>query len=892
MTQSTERLSSALADRYQILDRLGEGGMATVYLAEDLKHDRKVAVKVLRPELAAVLGAERFVQEIKTTANLQHPHILPMFDSGEADSFLYYVMPYIEGETLRGKLDRETQFGIDEAVKIACEVADALDYAHRQGVIHRDIKPENILLHDGRPMVADFGIALAVSAAAGGRMTETGLSLGTPHYMSPEQATAEKDLTARADIYSLGTVLYEMLAGEPPHLGNSAQQIIMKIVTDEARPITDLRKSVPPHVAEAVAISLERLPADRFDSASSFAAALKGTVSTRRATTPQHAQSPAHGQRAWVGWIVGFVGVAVAIAAVVASRGPTNLTAASKHLNIVLPDSAPLTFIGEGTLGLGRPAIALTPDGETLVYAALVDGVDQLYRREMTDFTTTPIAGTEGAFHPFLSPDGEWVAFFVGAELRKVPVAGGAVVRLASTPESFGAEWSQDERILVAIREGGTLGWVPSSGGTIQAVRNPQGVFRQRPHILPGGRHALVQVWGSEFVFGTVIGVTDLESGRTMVLTAAGPVVPDSVDPSAVISGRQPRYLASGHLVYQTLSGLVAVAFDPERFTIEGTAVEVLSDVRRDGGAHYAVTADGTLFYAEGSNGLHGAFVWSAGGIIDSLGLEAQDYGTFDLSPDGRRLVALVSPAAGVAELWVYDLLRGSQSKVLTRGKPTNPRWWPDGRQIVFTEVSLEPPHTRVSVRQLVESGGERDTLGFDWALSGIAPDSSRAVGVLGGFGGGAWVFSLTGDAEPVPIDSFPTAWGPAFSTDGRWIAYTSNESGRYEVYTTAIDRLGERQQVSLAGGEEPVWSPVGDELIYRWGQEWFSLSVPRAGDSSFGRPRAISRGPFINTAYRSHDISPDGRRQLLILGPLEQTAGHLNVITNWLAEVTRKVGQ
>ena len=208
MTQSTERLSSALADRYQILDRLGEGGMATVYLAEDLKHDRKVAVKVLRPELAAVLGAERFVQEIKTTANLQHPHILPLFDSGEADSFLYYVMPYIEGETLRGKLDRETQFGIDEAVKIACEVADALDYAHRQGVIHRDIKPENILLHDGRPMVADFGIALAVSAAAGGRMTETGLSLGTPHYMSPEQATAEKDLTARADIYSLGTVLY------------------------------------------------------------------------------------------------------------------------------------------------------------------------------------------------------------------------------------------------------------------------------------------------------------------------------------------------------------------------------------------------------------------------------------------------------------------------------------------------------------------------------------------------------------------------------------------------------------------------------------------------------------------------------------------------------------
>ena len=202
MPEITARLSTALADRYRIERRLGAGGMATVYLAEDLKHDRKVAVKVLRPELAAVLGAERFVQEIKTTANLQHPHILPLFDSGEADSFLYYVMPFIDGETLRDKLNRETQLGIDEAVAITTALADALDYAHRNNVIHRDIKPENILLHDGRPMVADFGIALAVSAAAGGRMTETGLQLGTPHYMSPEQATAEKDLTARSDIYS------------------------------------------------------------------------------------------------------------------------------------------------------------------------------------------------------------------------------------------------------------------------------------------------------------------------------------------------------------------------------------------------------------------------------------------------------------------------------------------------------------------------------------------------------------------------------------------------------------------------------------------------------------------------------------------------------------------
>ncbi len=275
------RLAAALADRYRIERELGQGGMATVYLAQDLKHDRKVALKVLKPELAAVIGAERFVVEIKTTAALQHPHILPLFDSGEAGKresgegiFLYYVMPYIEGETLRAKLDRETQLGIDEAVRITVAVADALDYAHRHGVIHRDIKPENILLHDGRPMVADFGIALALSAAAGGRMTETGLSLGTPHYMSPEQATAEKLITARSDIYSLGSVLYEMLTGNPPHTGASAQQIIMKIVTEDAAPVTKLRKAVPQNVADAVAKSLEKLPADRFATAAEFGAAL------------------------------------------------------------------------------------------------------------------------------------------------------------------------------------------------------------------------------------------------------------------------------------------------------------------------------------------------------------------------------------------------------------------------------------------------------------------------------------------------------------------------------------------------------------------------------------------------------------------------------------------
>ena len=261
------QLTTALADRYRIERELGAGGMATVYLAHDLRHDRPVAIKVLHPELAAALGGERFLSEIKTTARLQHPHILPLLDSGAADGQLFYVMPYVSGETLRSRLERERQLPIADAVRIARETADALSAAHALGIIHRDIKPENILLQGGHALVADFGIALAVQSAGGQRMTQTGLSLGTPQYMSPEQAMGEKSVDARSDVYALGAVTYEMLAGEPPFTGGTVQAIVAKLLTDPARPLTQLRKSVPDHVEAAVLGALEKLPADRIASA-------------------------------------------------------------------------------------------------------------------------------------------------------------------------------------------------------------------------------------------------------------------------------------------------------------------------------------------------------------------------------------------------------------------------------------------------------------------------------------------------------------------------------------------------------------------------------------------------------------------------------------------------
>ncbi len=282
MDDHLRRLTDALSARYAIQHALGFGGMATVYLAHDVKHDRNVAVKVLRPELTAILGGERFLNEIKVTANLQHPNILPLFDSGEADSFLYYVMPYVEGGSLRSLVERKKQLAIEQAVELVSKVAMALDYAHRQGVIHRDIKPENILLHEDQPLIADFGIALAVSAAGGERLTETGLSLGTPQYMSPEQASGDRQLDPASDVYSLGCVLYELLAGDPPHLGSTAQAIIAKIVTETPTRISLLRDTVPPQVEDALNRALAKTPADRFDSAAGFCDGVIDTCGRRK----------------------------------------------------------------------------------------------------------------------------------------------------------------------------------------------------------------------------------------------------------------------------------------------------------------------------------------------------------------------------------------------------------------------------------------------------------------------------------------------------------------------------------------------------------------------------------------------------------------------------------
>ncbi len=788
-----------MSDRYRLERELGQGGMATVYLAQDLKHDRKVALKVLKPELAAVIGAERFVVEIRTTAALQHPHILPLFDSGTADGFLYYVMPFIDGETLRSKLDRETQLGIDEAVKITTAVADALDYAHHHGVIHRDIKPENILLHDGRPMVADFGIALALSAAAGGRMTETGMSLGTPHYMSPEQATAEKELTPRSDIYSLGSVLYEMLTGDPPHVGASAQQIIMKIVTEEAAPVTKMRKAVPQNVADAVAKSLEKLPADRFESAKAFAEALGNPAFHTIEGSTAAARVGASGvSRRTAGAVAGLTALLL-VAALWGWLRPKPEAPVIRY-RLALPPSQGVV------IGTQTPVPA--PDGSFLIYVGPGPNGDQLWLKRRDGYSALPVPGTVGAQTFAISPDSKWIALGASGQLRKIPVEGGTAVPLVSENVGgvFGVAWLDDGSIVYVTRGADALMRVPEDGGVPSQVWHSDSMISRLPNPLPGGQGVVFesclpgcnepQLW-----------VVDLKTGDGRMLLRGA---------------NAGAFVETGHLVYGSdRGGLFAVPFDLGRLKIAGTPMPLGEQLTTAGGLQlFNISAAGTLIMESGRGSVTGRtfeMVW-----VDRTGREtpvdtswtfqltalAYNHG-WALSPDGTKLAVGVSSSAN-DDIWVKPLPRGAPYRVSFDPQPDfRPHWTPDGRSILFIAARLGG-----GVYAHRADGAGADSLLYEGVIDEavISPDNRWLVfrqGSVGAVAGGRNITGLRLGTDTLPQPVLATEFDEeavALSPDGKWMAYQSDETGRTEVFVRPFPNADAgKKQVSSGGGLAPL---------------------------------------------------------------------------------------
>ena len=886
MTDALDRLKAALADRYRIERELGAGGMATVYLAEDLKHDRKVALKVLRPELAAVIGAERFLSEIKTTANLQHPHILPLFDSGEADGFLFYVMPSVEGETVRDRIGREQQLPVADAVRIASEVAAALDYAHRNNVIHRDIKPENILLHDGSALVADFGIALAASRAGGTRMTETGMSLGTPHYMSPEQAMGDREITARSDVYALGCVLYEMLIGEPPFTGPTAQAIVARVMTEDPRTLAGQRRTIPPGVDAAVLTALEKLPADRYASAADFAAALANPTTTT--LRPGVQPVTAYRRRGWL------VGVTLALVTLVAgylignrkanpgSVGPDEIV----HATLSLGDSAAVQSIGNVRL-------AISPSGRRVVFVGS-DGVDQqLWIRELDQPAARPLPDTKGAFDPFFSPDGESIGFFTGAGGRttlKVIAAGGGVARTVvddSVAGYGGGDWGDDGNIYFS-NDSRSLSRVASTGGAVTRLSSTDTASGIKEHdfpdVLPGSRYALLMLWRGS-IGANHIGVIDLTTGA---VTDLG-------------TGSYPRYVAPGFLAIGTSDSRILVArFDPRRGTLTSTPVPLLQGVSTDpsnGTVQFAVSETGTILYQQVAKG-GDVLVW-----IDRAGKQSPVDTTMTglvqnlaLSPDGTQ-IAVSRIESGESEIWVKQLRTGAYSRLsFDVTNADRPVWSPDGRKVAF--LATRNDRRTAWIRRADGSDSTRPASPGNTALDEIELDQSGRYTMLrseGSSAGSRRLLVVENGVDTIPrtlIQSRFDHYAMVLSPNSRWLAYVSEESGAPEVYVRPFPNVDSaRFAISVGGGTEPVWRRDGAELFFRTARgEMFAVPVNTGSQFEHGTPQRLFSEPGLtqNAYHRGYDVHPDGKRFLMVSSFGGLSTHELNVIFNWRAELEK----
>jgi eukaryotic-like serine/threonine-protein kinase len=893
------QLGDALRDRYLLERELGRGGMATVFLAHDQRHDRRVALKVLRQELAAVIGAERFLAEIKLTANLQHPHILPLFDSGEADGFLFYVMPFVEGESLRDRLVREKQLPVADAVAIATEVASALDYAHRHGVIHRDIKPENILLHDGRALVADFGIALAASKAGGTRMTETGMSLGTPHYMSPEQAMGQREITARSDVYALGAVLYEMLTGEPPFTGPTAQAVVARVMTEEPRPLVTQRKTIPASVEAAVLTALEKLPADRFASASAFAAALVGDTRRGASSRPER-----HARKLPTLRLLLFGGGAVTavLAARVMSRGRSHDPvdrAGARRFTVTLPDSAPLA------VGTNRPALALTPDGANLVYVARIHGEHRLMVKDLRTDSIRPVAGGIGATGPLISPSGLMAGFFVGWDLIAAPVAGGRPHHIeAVTPVTRGAAWITESTAAVATD--------PNSG-IVQVPFGQEGVaFRMLAGAMQGEVNANEsRAWPEMNARrGVLFSVrTKGEDPDEWEILARD--LRSETERVVVEGGSNPRYAESGHLLFVRQGAIWAVAFDDQHLQARGRPVLIQPGVMTelDGLAHYAVAGDGTLVYAAGGSWRSARrLVWvSPDGSIEPLAFPLGTYNGLALSPDGRR-VALTRGVGNNYDVWLGDLARGTLV-ALTRdpGEDGAPVWSPDGRQLALgTEFRWGgPPKLALldlegGALRLEADSGREFSAPTGWSHDGrFILFESRLVGLgAAAMGRDISVLDLASGRRRLWLQTADNEHSGVPSPDGALVAYVSDESGRSEVYLRATNGSGAHLPVSIGGGSEPHWARSGRTLFFRQGDRVLSIRVSgQTANLDLSPPHTAFKLPatmVTDAGFTSAgwDLAPDERRILAIDDVARVEVTTLRVVVNIFEELRRRAPQ
>jgi Tol biopolymer transport system component/predicted Ser/Thr protein kinase len=866
---------------YEIASPIGAGGMGEVYKARDMRLDRTVAIKVSNDQFS-----ERFEREARAVAALNHPNICQLYDVGPN----YLVMEYIEGAPLRGPLP------LDQALKYAAQICDALDAAHRKGITHRDLKPANILVTKSGVKLLDFGLAKIAQTArppsdATLTMALTGKNVivGTLYYMSPEQLQAQdndQEIDPRSDIFSFGLVLYEMLTGKRAFDGASPASVIAAIVE---RPAPSIAGVAPAALDRVLKICLAKDPEERWQSARDLKRELEWIASASGEVTAVPAEVT---RRHILPWAIAAGVLALIAGGALAGWYRATRPAELKPLVRLDVDLGPDVSLGSQR---GGEAI-LSPDGTRLVYVSK----GKLFSRKLDQPRATELVGTEGAFAPFFSPDGQWVAFFDAGSLKKVSAESGPPVVLCDAPYGIGGSWGEDGNIIATLGVVGGLSQIPSAGGPPAKVTElaPGEDSHRWPQILPGGKAVLFTSISSK---GANVEVVSLKDRRRKVLQRGGNFA---------------RYLPTsnnaGHLVYVNNGTLFAVALDPEALEVRGTPVPMLEQVAYDniGSAQLDFSQTGVLLYRSGGAGGTGlvAVQWLDGsGKTQPLLPKPGAYLRPHLSPDGQRL-ALEIPDGSTRDIWIYEWQRDTMARLTfdAGGGPMNTVWTPDGRFIVFAGRYGGIFWTRSdgagNPQPLTQS--KNPQFPFSFTLDGKRLSWMEQAG-SGGFA--LWTMPVESDGtglrsgkpELFLKDSSFDLRHPMFSPDGRWLAYSSNESGTYQVYVRAFPDRGGKWQISNSGGAYPAWSHNGRDLFFRSIDNRIMVAAYTAKGDSFAadKPRVWSEkrlADFGMVGTASYDLAPDGKRVAALM-PVEapgaqQAQNHVIFLENFFDELRRKV--
>jgi Tol biopolymer transport system component len=857
--------------------------MGEVYRARDTRLDRAVAVKVLPQQIAtSPESRQRFEREARTISQLSHPHICALYDVGREGEVDYLVMELLEGETLSARLAKGP-LPLEQTLRAGQEIADALDKAHRQGIVHRDLKPGNVMLTKSGVKLLDFGLAKAIpppaepgsltSLPTQHNLTREGTILGTFQYMAPEQLEG-RDADARTDIFAMGAVLYEMSTGKKAFSGASQASLITAIMSAEPPSISATLPMSPPALDRVVRTCLAKDPEDRWQSAADAKRELRWIAEGSAAGFAAPSSTGQRPRRSAAA-VAGFLGALLAGLAMwwALGRRPPADSPRPVWLSVLVPTDAPIA-------SYGAQRIAFSPDGFRMAYASEQGGTTRLYLRAFDRPESVPVRDSDGAISPFFSADSRWLGYFLGTRLVKVPVDGGAPQTICEAGEVRGASWGSDGMIVYSTGTSG-LRRVPASGGASELLITPDNkkgeVAFYWPQILPGNDTVL---FGS-FAGRPHVSLLSLKTRKRIDLT----------------EGDGPSYSLTGHILFTRGSSLFAVPFDPSRLELTGPAIALLDGVKSLAPFRsplFAISNSGVLAYVPGSSPVH-RLVWvDREGKIEPLNVEPRDYEEPRLSPDGKRVAVTIR--GDNPDIWVLDLTRGSAARLtFDDGEDETPAWTPDGARVTFSADRIGK--SRAVYSRPFDGSGSEDAL-FDGDphphVNAWAPDGRSLVYTEfdPGFSGDLWVF--TPGEKPATRVWLRTPYnerGGRLSPDGRWIAYTSNESGRDEIYVRPFPGPGGKWQVSVAGGTEPVWAHGGAEIFYRTGDKMMAARVTRDGAFAADTPRQLFAGPFVPTrrGEAAYDISLDDKRFLMVRRDDQSVATHIDVILNFAEELRRR---